>query len=54
MTGTGMEGPAQHKEELANHQSFLTEMSLPSLDVFKQRLAGGWGIPDLGASGHRD
>lgn len=34
------------KEELANEQSFLTGMSLPSLGVFKQRLAGcTWNWP---------
>lgn len=35
-----MEMLAQHKEELADNQSFLTGRSLPSLGVFKQRLAG--------------
>lgn len=44
---TGMDSLAQHnKEELANHQSFLTGMSLPSLGAFKQRLAGcTWNWP---------
>lgn len=49
--GTGMESLAQHnKEEIANNWSFFTGMSLPSLDVFKQRLTGCWGIPNPGAS----
>lgn len=46
-SGTGMVTPVQYnKEELANDQSFLAGVSLPSLGIFKQRLAGcTWSWP---------